>query len=62
MDATVAGTFSGYELNPESGDPNFYVPGYAGSSGVLRVYFDVQRIWGERRLRSQRLRIVLAKD
>lgn len=46
VDATVAGTFSGYELNPESGDPNIYVPGYAGSSGVLRVYFELQRTLG----------------
>jgi hypothetical protein len=47
MAATVSAQFEGFVLNPESGaGPNLYVAGYAGSAGVLRVFFEVERSLG----------------
>jgi len=44
---TVVATFVDYELNPAS-EPAIYVPGYAGSSGVLRLLFRVEAVLGGR--------------
>lgn len=44
VDATVSARFREFTLNPERGDgPDLYVPGYAGSAGVLRIFFEVER-------------------